>query len=135
LGTECLNTDSALMYGGAEIDVVPIFILSTLRTAQIESGGTKPVSTTHSIRMWNKHPGSRPSLASNAQDSDIAPSAKHRWITEQTRPHIMRLKTRAAETSIMAIIIIQFNSLSITCWVNSYKANYRHSTVQIYVTT
>jgi hypothetical protein len=31
--------------------------------------------------------------------------------------------------------IIQFNSLLFMCRVNSHKANYRHSTVQIYITT
>jgi hypothetical protein len=30
---------------------------------------------------------------------------------------------------IIMIIIIQFNSLLFMCRVNSYKANYRHSTV------
>jgi hypothetical protein len=30
---------------------------------------------------------------------------------------------------------IQFNSLLFMCQVNSHKANYRHSTVQIYITT
>jgi hypothetical protein len=36
---------------------------------------------------------------------------------------------------IIIIIIIQFNSLLFMCRVNSYKANYRHSTVQIYIST
>jgi hypothetical protein len=30
---------------------------------------------------------------------------------------------------------IQFNSLLFMCRANSYKANYSHSTVQIYITT
>jgi hypothetical protein len=30
---------------------------------------------------------------------------------------------------------IQFNSLLFVCRVNSHKDNYRHSTVQIYITT
>jgi hypothetical protein len=36
---------------------------------------------------------------------------------------------------VVLIIIIQFNSLLFMCRVNSHKANYRHSTVQIYIIT
>jgi hypothetical protein len=36
---------------------------------------------------------------------------------------------------IKVMSVIPFNSLLFMCRVNSHKANYRHSTVQIYITT
>jgi hypothetical protein len=49
---------------------------------------------------------------------------------------IMILHLLLLNASIFNIIIIsQLNSLLFMCRVNSYKANYRHGTVQIYIST
>jgi hypothetical protein len=39
-------------------------------------------------------------------------------------------------TEVMIVkIILKFNSVLFMCRINSYEANYRHSTVHIYITT
>jgi competence protein ComGF len=45
------------------------------------------------------------------------------------------LKTNTRDEKQIDINNFSLNSLLFMCRVNSYKANYRHSTVQIYITT
>jgi hypothetical protein len=58
----------------------------------------------------------------------------------QTLIALTELSRLMDEHETAAIIIIQFNSIQFNsllfmCRVNSHRANYRHSTVQIYITT
>jgi hypothetical protein len=69
-------------------------------------------------------------------------SVRHLFVVVYLSPLVTENQLTAAAVAVAVAVVvviqfnsIQFNSLLFMCRVNSHKVNYRHSTVQIYITT